>query len=402
MILPPPSIDEEARLLALKEYSLLDSLPEQEYDEITQLASEICQTPISLISLIDDQRQWFKSKVGLDAPFTPREWAFCAHAINDKERTMVVQDSRRDERFMENPLVVGDPHVIFYAGVPLVNKEGHALGTLCVIDNEPRKLSESQLKALKTLGKQVVRLFELRKRTTDLRITISELKKQNQALNDFAHIAAHDIKSPLSNIIALSNLMETRFADAIGVEGMDIMGLINKSTNKLNELIDGILKYSQSSSILVEGKEEFYVKAEIIEIQNMVSSGIQVNFETIVDNNHKIFTNKIAFEQIMLNLISNAVKYNDKDVPKITIKVEDQSKECHLTVTDNGPGIKPEFMDKIFNIFETTNNRYKSGGKGTGIGLATVKSLVEGLNGRVEVSSRLGMGTTFTVIIPTG
>lgn len=154
---------ERGRLQALTDYSILDSLPEKEYDDITQIASEICQTPIALISLIDDSRQWFKSNHGLSIRETPREYAFCTHAIQNPSQVFVVPDSRQDERFAQNPLVTGDPNVIFYAGAPLIDSKGFGLGSLCVIDNNPRELNEKQIAALQTLAKHVVNLIELRK-----------------------------------------------------------------------------------------------------------------------------------------------------------------------------------------------------------------------------------------------
>ena len=139
----PPSIpdNEKERLRELASYSIMDTLSEEEYDNLTAIASTICNTSISLVSLIDDTRQWFKSHHGLDATETPKEYAFCGHAINDPQNVLIVNDSREDERFFDNPLVEGDPYVIFYAGVPLVSQAGLPLGTLCVIDNEPKTLS---------------------------------------------------------------------------------------------------------------------------------------------------------------------------------------------------------------------------------------------------------------------
>lgn len=177
--LPP---DEDARLAVLKEHEILDTLAEREYDDITLLASQICGTPISLISLIDETRQWFKSRVGLQDPETPRDLAFCAYAILDPEQTMVIEDATKDERFADNPLVTGDPGIRFYAGAPLLSKENHALGTLCVIDDKPRELTQRQIEALQALARQLSMRLELRRTARLLQKANEELK--NLSLTD--------------------------------------------------------------------------------------------------------------------------------------------------------------------------------------------------------------------------
>lgn len=155
--------NEPARLTALRSYGLLDSDPEQVFDDVTELASLLCNTPIALVSIVDDARQWFKSTVGLDVSETPRDVAFCAHAILNPEEVFVVEDARDDHRFALNPLVTGGPEIRYYAGAPLISSDGQVLGTLCVIDRVPRQLGQRELHGLKALARQVVTQLETRR-----------------------------------------------------------------------------------------------------------------------------------------------------------------------------------------------------------------------------------------------
>ena len=164
----PVPANEAERLRTLRSYRILDTKPEERFDELTRLAALICGVPISLISLIDTDRQWFKSRYGLDVEETPRAQAFCTHAIMQPDM-FVVPDATKDERFAHNPLVTGNPHIRFYAGAPLAARDGHLLGTLCVIDHEPHTLTEAQKEALKIVGRLVIANFELRRDLQELR-----------------------------------------------------------------------------------------------------------------------------------------------------------------------------------------------------------------------------------------
>lgn len=395
MITPNTLDNEEERLKNLYSYNILDSLPEKDYDNITRIAAEICNVPIALISLIDDKRQWFKSHHGIGASETPKEYAFCAHAINDTEKPFIIEDSRKDNRFFDNPLVTGDPYVIFYTGVPLKSANNLPLGTLCVIDNKPNSLSQGQLESLSALSNQVMNLLELRKSKYLLEEALGNLEEKNKDLERFAYVAAHDLKSPLINIASFTELFIERNKENFDKESLKMLELVINSSHNLMGLVEGLLAYSRSELILKELKTIINLETLNNEIKGFFNcnDNVKIILNTALDT---IEANKTVINQILINLVSNAIKYNDKDIVVINLNISESSTHYRFVVKDNGPGIEKSNHQTIFKIFEKLVSCDKFGREGNGIGLATVKRIVEKAGGVITVNSDLGKGSEFT------
>lgn len=398
MIEPKIPENEIDRLRDLNSYSILDSLPENEYEEITKLAAMICQVPIALITLIDNDRQWFKAHFGLDVSETPRSLAFCAHAINQPNEVLAVPDARLDERFRDNPFVTSSPNVTSYTGVPLVSTAGYPLGTLCVIDTKPKEMNNEQIEALKALSNQVIRLFELRKSKALLEAVNLTLEQKNYELDQFAKIAAHDLKSPLASISSLVSLLKENENIAITEESKEILDLMEQSSESLRNLVDGILEHSRSEKYLEAAKEDIHITKFFEDtIQLFKADNVFIDFPV---RNKVINANKTALSQIFINLISNSIKYNDKDFVNIELEFNEGENEYEFCVKDNGIGIAKENLAKIFNIFEIMQEKDRFGNRGNGIGLSTVKKLITGIGGKITVSSNVGKGTKICFTVP--
>ena len=398
MIKPGIPENEKERLEALQSYKILDTLPESSFDSITSIAAFICNTPISLVSLIDKDRQWFKSNKGLGVSETPREQAFCAHAINNPKEIMIVEDSLKDERFANNPLVQGDPHIRFYAGAPLVTNEGFPLGTLCIIDSVPRHLDEFQLKALSDLASQVMVQFQLRKQLIEMEELKLRLEKQFYEAERFAHLVSHDIKAPLRGIAALATYTLEEAGNELSDEVSDYLNQIQERANKTIGLVEGILKHTLSTNyeVNLEWINARLLLRDVAEL-SAVPADIAFTSETTIT---EVYSDRVILIQILINLLNNAVKYGVSPNPKIQIRIKQTLNEWKIEVKDNGPGVSPEHQVRIFEMFQTLGKTDRFGNKGSGIGLSTVKSLVQLLHGSIELKSGVHKGCLFTVAIP--
>jgi signal transduction histidine kinase len=399
MIIPEQPQNELDRLRALRSYNVLDTLSEKEYDQLTAISSQICGCSMSFISLIDEDRQWFKSAHGLNVSETERRVAFCAHAINTPNEILVVPDARLDNRFHDNPLVAGDPHLAFYAGVPLVNEDGMALGTLCVLDSEPKTLSESQLSALNALADQVMVLLELRRNKKHLEELLQREKDRSKELEQFAFIAAHDLRSPLNGIASMSELMLNTQAESLSDDGIRMLSSIQGASAQLSSLINGLLDYYRLDTADAELKAPMHRDVIMAQVTDLFSneSGFELHIEIQPE---EVNTFGPVLLQALLNLVSNAIKYGDKPTTVVGIQIDETPGFYKVVVTDNGPGIDHKFREKLFQLFETASPTDRFGNRGNGIGLAIVKKRIARIGGEITFSSQVGKGTSFEFTIP--
>jgi PAS domain S-box-containing protein len=264
---PQVPLNESDRQVALERYNILDTLPEQEYDDLTQLAASICGTPIALISLIDRDRQWFKSSVGVDVSETPRDISFCAHAVAN-ETILLVNDTLQDPRFVNNPLVVNDPHIRFYAGVPLRTPDNLILGTLCVIDRQPRNLTSIQIQQLEALSRLVISQLELRRNNEAANLLVSVLESSKkvsmlqQAILDSVNLAiiATDLQGTIQSFNSGAELM-------LGYNASEIIGKSPEIFHDIEEITESSHQLSAELNQPIEvGFEVFTAKAKLGEI----------------------------------------------------------------------------------------------------------------------------------------
>jgi signal transduction histidine kinase/ActR/RegA family two-component response regulator len=402
--LPP---DEPARLRALESYDVLDTEPEQAFDEVARLAARICAAPISLVSLVDESRQWFKSCWGLDARETPRSVALSAHAILSCEQVMVVEDARQDERFRDNPLVTGAPHIRFYAGAPLVAPAGHVLGTLCVIDTEPRGLDDLQRTSLQVLASQVVVQLELRKKVRELDAARNVAEQADTAKSMFLANMSHEIRTPLNAILGVAELLHET---PLSSQQAQYVSLFRSSGQRLLDLINDILDLSKIEAGKVELAESRFALRPSLEsvAEALAVSAARKWIDLVLDVEPDVPDGVLGDEprlrQVLVNLIGNAIKFTERGSVRLVLRTSGagESERVELDIVDSGIGIPPEHLPFLFEPFHQVDNSLTRQAGGTGIGLTITRRLAELLNGDVRVTSEEGVGSTFTVDLPLG
>jgi len=384
--------DEKLRLAKLQSYNVLDTFPEKLYDDITFIASYICDTPISLMTLVDCDRQWFKSKIGLDAEQTPRSVAFCAHAIKG-DQLFCVPDATKDERFQDNPLVTDDPNIVFYAGAPIVTPEGYKMGTLCVIDNKPRDLNDEQRSILTRLSNQVASNLELR-------LSLRKMEKVNDELAQFAYRTSHDLKSPITSSLRLLDYIVTDVNEGNLQEANQNISMVKDQIFRLKILVHDIFSLVKAESDPA-GQELVNVLSVVESLQSrlaLMASDRNCQIIIAIDESINVKIQKARVSQVIENLVSNGIKYSDASKCGAYVKVGASKTDSLLTVTveDNGVGIPEKYHKDVFELFTRFHPELSSG---SGLGMSIVKKHVDFLKGHIDFSSSKN-GTAYDIKIP--
>lgn len=401
MLRPRIPKHEKERLASLEELNILDTHLEEAYDQITKLAAEICDVPICLISLIDGNRQWFKSRYGLEASETPRDYAFCAHAINE-EGLFEVNNALEDERFHDNPLVVGAPNVIFYTGAVLKTLDNMELGTLCVIDNQPRELNEFQKRALQTLADQVVSQLELRRHIQRLDQANNLIKRESEKRMLFFSSIGHEIRTPLNGIVGLLELFDT---SNLNQDQLETIETAKNCSEDLITIVNDILSISrlESGEFQLE-KKVFDIRETVDQVINVFKGesnkkGIDLNYSFCEDCYPIVIGDSIRIKQIFSNIIANAVKFTKEG--SVTVKISSHELNTHqliyeVDVIDTGIGIAENEKHLILEDFYTRKNYKGHVYSGAGLGLGICSKLLSLMNGNLSFESVEGEGAVFS------
>lgn len=385
-------VNESLRLADLHQYNILDTPEEEEFDHLVKLASRICNAPISLISLLDAERQWFKARVGMDEQETSRDISFCSHGILNGN-IFIVPDATIDARFTNNPLVTGNKGFRFYAGVPLTSEAGNNLGMLCVIDTVPRHLTNEQQEALLILGKQVVKQMELRLKN-------QELERITETQRRMISIIAHDVRSPLASIVSLFQLYLNKTIDPERFNNF-----LNVSSTQMHStmaLLENLVEWGNIQLQPTLNVPEMFQLKEVVD-KVFTEMTVQANMKENRLLNQVHATVKLDIDEnilrfILRNLLTNANKFTEKG--SITVDGFNFGRKVVVRVTDTGIGMPARMSERLFLSKEKYSRRGTQNESGSGLGLVLIKEFVEKANGSIQVQSTEGHGTSFIIELP--
>ncbi|WP_067509837.1 GAF domain-containing protein [Actinoplanes sp. TFC3] len=394
--LPANEID---RLAALYELGILDSEPEKDFDDIVSLASGVCGVPMSLVSLVDADRQWFKARIGTDLTETSRDMSFCAHAMLGKD-LMVVPDATKDARFSDNPLVGEAGGVRFYAGAPLITTDGFPLGALCVVDSAPRQLRIEQLQALRALARQVTSQIELRRYAVALANTTARLQEFERRKDDLADLVGGKLRAPL-------RLVHTYLQDLghTGTHNAELADLVGRATAAHVREFTDLLEHLTSMAESGQGSESLHMRQidltrltqRAVEAVRPIAATKQIWILNQAGGpSLPIIADPVRLEQVIMHLLFAAVKYTPTG-GRVRVGTEVESGPAvRLDDMDLPGGTRPDLFPHLY--YGAIAN--PSAVPGPDRGLAVAKRILDAHHATVALSDRPGDGTSLHVVFP--
>ncbi|PYE50393.1 sensor histidine kinase [Deinococcus yavapaiensis] len=392
----PLPLDEERRLAALERLAILDTPPEAAFDRVATLACDLLGVSAGLVNFVARDRQWGKACIRTNDSEAARAHSFCAWTILDDE-PHVVPDTLDDDRFRDNPMVMGAPHIRAYLGVPLHAEDGARVGSLCVIHDTPRVFADREVATLQALGAMLDSELTLRETTRKAQALAVELAARNDALDAFTYSVSHDLRAPVRQVLSFATLARRALTKGDSGKVDTLLRTTVEAAEHANTLIDDLLRLSKLdfAPLNLQDVDVTAITREVIGTLDDESRSVAWH---VHDLGH--VHSDAAFVRLVLTvLLANALKYTrPRDLAEIHVTRTDTSNKASFTVRDNGVGFDPRYAHKLFGVFQRLHRAEDF--EGTGVGLTIARRATERLGGTLEGSGQLNEGATFTFTLP--
>ena len=393
--------DSHARIEALERYEILDTPPEEEFDDITRLIGRICDAPIAVINFLDRDRQWFKSEIGLGLRQTSLEVSVCSQAILQPD-LFIVPDTLMDTRFANNPLVTGWPHLRFYAGVPLETSDGFRIGTLCVSDYRPRGLLDTQKEALRTLARQVMVLLELRRSAKLIEQASRSARTVDHDKDEFLTTLSHELRTPLTPVLMTSYalLLDDTLTKSQRADIETIRSNVELETKMIDDLLDHARMTNDTFTLRREPVDVHYLLERAEQIARGAGASMPIE-KVLRATNTRVMGDAARLEQAFWNVLKNAIKFTPANGCIAIITSNPQPESLRIRFIDTGIGIESEMLPHLFSGHEASRREFVARFGGLGLGLPIAKEIVAMHEGSIQASSAgHNKGATFTIDLP--
>ena len=369
---------------APEEFNILKNSLDKDFSELLFLCAEVVEASIAALVIVENGNSWIKSCYGCapeEIPYWDDLWGKILQ--QDDILTFNREDLQKIHRYYSGVI-----------GVPMETASGEKLGLIVILDPAEKVLTKNQKRSLKILVNQKLNVVVFRKQNNEYKRIQKDLEQRYRDLEKFASVVSHDIKSPLANIISLVELLKEENKDSLNEETRQYIEFLSQASHSLRSYVDGLLVFYRSERILEKEGEDVDLNAFFENLTGLytVDPGVEIIYPTF-GKLEKV--NKAALTQIFMNLISNALKYNDKDERRVEIDFYASEDFYHFEVKDNGNGIPEDSFKKIFELFTTLDLNDRDGNPGSGIGLATVQKLLHHMGGDISIESDPGIGSNF-------